>query len=174
MTICADSRHNLKMTSGEIHIRFADIADCDTVLGFIRALASYEKLLEEVVADEQALAKTLFGNHRFAEVLIAEKDESAVGFALFFHNYSTFLAKPGIYLEDLFVLPDARKHGVGRALITEVAKIAVERNCGRLEWSVLDWNEAAIGFYRRLGAISLDGWSTNRMTGDALRALANS
>ncbi len=162
------------MTASDIRIRFAKVADCDTILGFIRALASYEKLLEEVVADEQALAKTLFGSHRFAEVLIAEKNESAVGFALFFHNYSTFLAKPGIYLEDLFVLPDARKHGVGRALITEVAKIAMERNCGRLEWSVLDWNEAAIGFYRRLGAISLDGWSTNRMTGDALRALANS
>ncbi len=160
------------MSAGLTHLRPARVSDCKTILEFIRSLAGYEKLLDEVVATEEALQATLFGDRPYAEVVIAERAGEPVGFALFFHTFSTFLAKPGLYLEDLFVLPEARGHGVGRALICHLAKVAVDRDCGRIDWTVLDWNEPAIGFYQRLGATSLKGWSINRLSGDALRELA--
>jgi GNAT superfamily N-acetyltransferase len=152
-------------------IRAATVDDVPTILGFIRDLADYEKLASEVVADEAKLRATLFGARPAAEVLIAE-DPEPVGFALFFTSYSTFLAKPGLYLEDLFVRPSARGRGVGAKLMAACAKLAVERDYGRFEWSVLDWNEPAIGFYRKLGAAPMDTWTVQRLTGDALRALA--
>ena len=155
-----------------MRVRAATPADVPLILAFIRELAAYEKLAEEVVATEATLAATLFGPRPYAFVLIAEVDGIAAGFALFFHNYSTFLGRPGIFLEDLFVRPDARGRGAGRALISRLAAIAVERGCGRLEWAVLDWNESAIGFYRKLGAAPMDDWTVYRLTGDALARLA--
>ena len=154
-------------------IRSAHRSDVPLVLAFIRELAAYERLAEEVVATEDTLAASLFGPHPAAEVLIAELDGAAVGFALFFPNYSTFLGKAGIYLEDLFVRPGARGRGVGRALLCRLAAIAMERGCGRLEWAVLDWNESAIGFYKKLGAAAQSDWTTYRLTGDALSALSD-
>jgi GNAT superfamily N-acetyltransferase len=148
--------------------------DVPLVLDFIRALAEYERLAHEVQATEDGLRATLFGAHPYAEVVFAVVDEHEVGFALFFHNYSTFLAKPGLYLEDLFVLPEARGRGVGKALLKELARIAVERDCGRFEWWVLDWNEPSIEFYRRQGAVPMDEWTVFRVTGDALDHLAQS
>ena len=156
-----------------VAIRPATAADVPDILGFIRDLAAYEKLAHEVVADEAALAATLFGARPAAEVLIAELAGEPVGFALYFTSYSTFLAKAGLYLEDLFVLPEWRGHGLGLALMKRLAAIAVERGCGRFEWSVLDWNEPAIGFYKSLGATLMDGWSIVRVTGDALQKLAS-
>lgn len=153
-------------------LRLADATDVPTILAFIRALADYEKLLDMVVADEASLHQTLFGPTRYAEVVIADYQGTPAGFALFFHNYSTFLAKPGIYLEDLFVDPSLRGKGIGKALITYLATLAVERGCGRLEWSVLDWNQPAIDFYQSLGAVMLHDWRINRVTGDALHAMA--
>jgi GNAT superfamily N-acetyltransferase len=153
-------------------IRSARSEDVATILAFIRALADYEKLSHEVIADEERLRATLFGTRPAAEVLIAESSGRPVGFALFFTNYSTFLAKPGLYLEDLFVLPEARGDGVGGALMAALAKLCLDRDYGRFEWSVLDWNEPAIKFYRRLGAIPLDAWTGQRLTGAALAALA--
>ena len=153
-------------------LRFATAEDTAIILGMIRALADYERLTHEVVADEDLLRRTLFGDRRVAEVLLATDGGEAAGFALFFHNFSTFLGRPGIYLEDLFVRPEARGRGIGAALLARLAHIAVERGCGRLEWSVLDWNEPAIGFYRRLGAVPMDGWTTFRLTGPALDDLA--
>ena len=155
-----------------MNVRAATRDDAPLILAFIRELAAYEKLAEEVVATEDTLAATLFGPRPYAFVLIAEVDGESAGFALFFHNYSTFLGRPGIFLEDLFVRPDGRGHGVGRALIARIAAIATERGCGRLEWAVLDWNENAIGFYRKLGATALSDWTTYRLTGDALARLA--
>jgi len=154
-------------------IRTANESDVALILSFIRALAVYEKLEHKVVATEETLRSTLFGNPRFAEVLIGEEDGTPIAFALFFHNYSTFLARPGIYLEDLFVKPEARGRGYGRALLARLAAISKERNCGRVEWAVLDWNTPSIAFYRSLGAVSLDDWKTFRLTGDALEALAD-
>ncbi|MES0874145.1 GNAT family N-acetyltransferase [Sinimarinibacterium thermocellulolyticum] len=156
-----------------IEIRAAAPGDVPVLLRLIRALADYEKLLDQVVATEDAIAAALFGQPRYAEALLARCDGEAVGFALFFHNYSTFLGRPGLYLEDLFVVPEARGRGIGRALFAQVARIAVERDCGRLEWAVLDWNQPAIEFYRRLGAQALDQWTLNRLTGAPLRALAD-
>ena len=153
-------------------IRPADESDVPLIFQFIRDLARYERLEDRVVATEESLRASLFGNPRFAEVLIAEEDERPVGFALFFHNYSTFLGRAGIYLEDLFVKPEARGRGYGRALLARLAAIATERNCGRVEWAVLDWNEPSIAFYRSLGAVSLDDWRIFRLTGDALDELA--
>jgi GNAT superfamily N-acetyltransferase len=155
-------------------IRPAVAADVPTILRFIRSLAEYEKLLDSVVADEEKLRATLFGERPYAEVLIATWNDTPAGFALFFHNYSTFLAKPGIYLEDLFVDPEFRGKGLGKALLIHLAKLAVERDCGRLEWSVLDWNEPAIGFYKSLGATPMDEWTIFRVTGDALTRLSQS
>ncbi|MGD8326391.1 MAG: GNAT family N-acetyltransferase [Sphingomonadales bacterium] len=154
------------------NIRFATEDDISIILEFIRALAEYEKLSHEAIASEDGLRKTLFGERPYAEVLVAEVDNAPAGFALFFHNYSTFLGKPGLYLEDLFVKPDFRGHGLGKALFAELARIAMERDCGRLEWWVLDWNEPAIGFYKSLGAEAMDDWTVYRLTGSALKALA--
>jgi len=155
-------------------IRLARADDCATILGFIRDLAAYEKLSDEVVADEAKLRATLFGAAPAAEVLIAEDETGPVGFALFFTSYSTFLAKPGLYLEDLFVRPAARGKGTGKALMIELAKICIARDYGRFEWSVLDWNEPALAFYRSLGALPQSEWTVQRVTGAALATLANS
>ena len=153
-------------------IRAATPDDIPTIAGLIRALAQYEKLEDQVVLDEARLRDHLFGERPYAEALLAEEDDGQVaGFALFFHNYSTFLARPGIYLEDLFVRPEHRGKGHGKALLREVARLAVERGCGRLEWAVLNWNEPAIRFYRALGAVAMDEWTTYRLTGEALKKL---
>lgn len=154
-------------------IRPAMRADLPLILELIRALAEYERLAHACVATEARLEATLFGPRPDAEVLIAEAAGEPAGFALFFHNYSTFLAQRGLYLEDLFVRPAHRGRGVGRALLAELARLAIARDCGRFEWSVLDWNAPAIGFYRALGAEPLDDWTTFRLTGDALRRLAD-
>jgi len=155
-----------------ISIRPAVEPDLDLIIGFIRALADYERLASEVRLDRAVLATHLFGSAPKAEVLIAERDGTAVGFALFFHNFSTFEGRPGIYLEDLFVDPEARAAGAGKALLAALASLALERGCARLEWSVLDWNMLAIDFYRSLGAKSMDEWTINRVEGAALSALA--
>ncbi|MBL8167500.1 MAG: GNAT family N-acetyltransferase [Acidobacteria bacterium] len=154
-------------------IRSATSADVPVILSFINKLAVYEKLAHEVTATEAGLQETLFGERRYAEVVIAYHHGQPVGFALFFHNYSTFLGKPGIYLEDLYVDEDQRGKGFGKALLIHLARLAEERNCGRLEWSVLDWNEPAIKFYKSLGAVPLDEWTVFRVTGAALATLAN-
>ena len=156
-----------------VSIRAATSADVPLILSFIRGLAEYERLPHEVVATEDRLRESLFGERPEAEVLLAFAGEAAAGFALFFHNYSTFLARRGLFLEDLFVVPERRGSGIGRRLLAEVARIAVERECGRLEWSVLDWNESAIGFYRAIGARPMDEWTVFRLTGESLRALAD-
>ncbi|NQD38650.1 GNAT family N-acetyltransferase [Permianibacter sp. IMCC34836] len=156
----------------DLVIRAATPAEVPQILAFIKALAVYEKLEHMVVADEQKLAATLFGERPAAEVRLAEWQGKPAGFALFFANYSTFLAKPGIYLEDLFVLPEYRGKGIGKAMLIHLAKLAVERDCGRLEWSVLDWNTPAIEFYQSLGAVPMDEWTVYRVTGAALPALA--
>lgn len=153
-------------------IRAALPADVPLILTFIRELAEYEKLLDEVSATEALLKHTLFGEHPKAEVIIAEDDTHPIGFALFFHNYSTFLGKPGIYLEDLFVRPQYRGKGVGKQLLQYLARLALERDCGRLEWWVLDWNREAIDFYHRIGAKAMDEWTVYRVTGPELTTLA--
>ncbi len=149
----------------EVEIRFAEQADVPTILDFIRQLADYENLSHQVEADEQTLSKSLFGSRQVAEALIAEIAGKAVGFALFFHNFSTFIGKPGLYLEDVYVQPKTRGAGVGKAIFKRLGEIAIERDCGRLEWSVLDWNQPAINFYQSLGAESMDGWTGNRLSG---------
>lgn len=148
-------------------------ADIPEILNFIKALAVYEKLEHEAVATPELLKRNLFGEERFAEVIFIQEDDVKVGFALFFKNFSTFLGLPGIYLEDLFVLPSSRGKGYGKKLIVHIAKIAVDRGYGRFEWSVLDWNSPAIDFYRSIGAIPMDEWTVQRMTGDTLKKLAN-
>lgn len=153
-------------------IRDATAADVPLILQFIRDLAEYERLAHAVVATEETIRQTLFGDRPFAEVIIGEEDGIPAGFALFFHNYSTFLAAPGIYLEDLYVKPEHRGKGYGRALLARLAALAVQRGCGRVEWAVLNWNEPAIGFYKSLGARPQDDWTVYRVTGDALRSLA--
>ena len=155
-----------------LHLRPATEADCDLILSFIKELAEYEKLSHEVVADAAMLHEHLFGNRRIAEVIIADYEEQAVGFALFFYNFSTFLGRPGMYLEDLYVQPAYRGKGIGEALLKYLAKLAVDRECGRLEWSVLNWNEPAISFYERMGAVPMDEWTVYRLTGSALTAAA--
>jgi len=158
--------------SAGIHIRKATIDDTPLILALIVGLAEYERLPHEVVATEARVRESLFGARPDAEVVIADLGGEPVGFALFFHNYSTFLARRGLYLEDLFVKPAWRARGVGRALLAHLAALAVERECGRLEWSVLDWNESAIRFYRSVGAVGIDGWTVQRLTGDAMARLA--
>jgi GNAT superfamily N-acetyltransferase len=147
--------------------------DVPLILRLIRALAEYERLAHEVVATEATLRETLFGPRPCAEVVIAYAGSEAVGFAVWFQNYSTFLSRAGLYLEDLFVLPHWRGHGIGRQLLGHLAQIAVARQCGRVEWSVLDWNEPAREFYRRIGARPMDEWTVYRLTGDALQRLAS-
>ena len=159
------------MTGSSVELRNAGREDVPLILQLIRELAEYERLPHEVVANEELLAGALFSERPAAEALIASLDGEPVGFALFFTNFSTFLARPGIYLEDLFVRPHARGRGIGRAMLQRIAAIAVERNCGRMEWSVLDWNGPAIGFYRNLGAVPMDEWTVFRLTGDALARL---
>lgn len=154
-----------------IRIRFAAETDTALVLSFIRALAEYEHMEPLVTATEESLREALF-RRKGAEVILAEKDGEPVGFSLFFHNFSTFLGKPGLYLEDLFVLPKARGEGIGRLLLAFLAKLAVERGCGRFEWSCLDWNTPSIAFYRKMGAKAMDEWTTYRADGEALSALA--
>lgn len=153
-------------------IRAATEADTALILTFIHGLADYEKLRHEVVATEDSLRESLFGNHRIAEVIIGEWEQTPVAFALYFHNFSTFLGQAGIYLEDLFVKPEMRGKGIGRMMLSYLARIATERNCGRLEWSVLDWNEPALRFYRSLGAELMDEWTVHRVSGKTLEQLA--
>lgn len=155
-----------------LKIRFAGPGDVPLILSFIRELAEYEKLEDEVVTDEATLARTLFGPRAYAEVLIGERDGQAISFALFFHNFSSFNGKPGLYLEDLFVKPDLRSLGVGKRMLSRLARLAEERDCVRFEWAVLDWNETAIKFYQKLGAKPLNTWIIYRLVGDALKTLA--
>ncbi len=145
-------------------IRFATLEDVPLILKFIKGIAAYEKLSHQVETTEAKLTETLFGDKKYAEVLLAFDGDTAVGFALFFHNYSTFRAMPGMYLEDLFVEPEYRGKAFGKALLNEVITIAKNRHCGRVEWSVLDWNKPAIDFYKSMGAESMDEWTTFRMT----------
>jgi GNAT superfamily N-acetyltransferase len=154
-------------------IRPATPSDVPLIAHFIRALAEYERLAQEVVLREDDLRENLFGPRRYAEVLFVEENGQPVGFALFFHNFSTFLARPGLYLEDLFVLPEHRGSGHGEALLRRLAAIALERGCGRLEWAVLDWNKDAIRFYERIGARLMKDWKVYRVAGSALDRLAN-
>jgi GNAT superfamily N-acetyltransferase len=158
--------------SGGIRVVPATEADVPVILAMIRGLAEYEKLAHVVIATGERLRETLFGARPAAEVLLANLDGKCVGFALFFSTYSTFLAQPGAYLEDLYVVPEARGRGAGIALLIELARIAVTRGYGRVEWSVLNWNEPSIQFYKKLGAIAMDEWTSYRLTGEALRLLA--
>jgi GNAT superfamily N-acetyltransferase len=160
------------MSHDKIEIRSAEERDVPLILDFIQRLAEYERMRDMCVASEEKLRATLFGDRPDAEVIFAVIDGKEAGFALFFHNYSTFLAQRGLYLEDLFVHPEARGKGAGYALLSALARIAIDRNCGRLEWAVLDWNQLAIDFYRRIGATPQDEWTTFRVTGDSLTALA--
>ena len=155
-----------------VNIRSAIQGDVPVIAQLIRGLARFEKLEHEVVMTEDLLATALFGERQYAEVLLAEDEGLAVGFALFFHNFSTFLGRPCIYLEDLFVMPEHRGKGIGRLLLASLARLAVERHCGRLEWAVLDWNREAIRFYERLGARPNSDWTIYRLTGEALSGLA--
>lgn len=151
--------------------RFAQEADCGLVLDFIKALAVYEKMLDEVVATEELLREWIFEKKK-AEVFFACEDGKEIGFAVFFHNFSTFLGRAGLYLEDLFVLPEHRGKGYGKAILKELARIAAERGCGRVEWACLDWNTPSIDFYRSLGAVPMDQWTVYRLTGETLTNLA--
>lgn len=163
---------NTPTTADTFRIRPSTAQDSAAILGFIRELADYEKLAYEVSATEQDIRTQLFGAHPKAECVIAELGGTAIGFALYFHNFSTFLAKPGLYLEDLYVKQEFRGQGYGRRLLSYLAKLALARGCGRFEWAVLDWNEPAIRFYQSLGARIMDAWRINRLTGSALEKLA--
>ncbi|MBR0272304.1 MAG: GNAT family N-acetyltransferase [Methanobrevibacter sp.] len=156
----------------EVSFRFANENDCGLILEFINALAVYEKMEDEVIATEDVLNEWLFEKNA-AEVIFAMEGDVEVGFALFFHNFSTFLGKAGIYLEDLYVKPEFRSKGYGKALIKKLAQIAVERDCGRFEWSCLDWNQPSIDFYLSLGAVPMEGWTVYRVSGDTLNDLAD-
>ena len=155
----------------KISFRFATEDDCGLILKFIKALAEYEKMLDQVISTEELLKEWIFTKSK-AEVIFLCEDGVEVGFALFFHNFSTFLGRAGLYLEDLFVLPDKRGKGYGKAILKKLAQIAVERGCGRLEWWCLDWNKPSIDFYLSLGAEPMDEWTVYRMTGDVLRDFA--
>lgn len=156
----------------KIQIRFAGIEDTPTILRLIKELSVYEKLSHTVLNSEALLKENLFGKKQFAEVLIAEYDNQPAGFALFFHNYSTFVGKPGIYLEDLYVQPEMRAKGIGKSLFLELVKLAKERNCGRVEWSVLNWNTPAVDFYKRIGAVPMDEWTVYRLDAEKIDELA--
>ena len=166
-------RPRASMPAAEFRIAAATERDVPLILELIKGLASYERLAHEVMATEDGLRATLFGARPDAEVVIAWAGDEATGFALFFHNYSTFLGRRGLYLEDLFVRPAWRGRGLGRRLLAHLAALAVERGCGRFEWAVLDWNEDAIRFYRSVGAVSMDDWTTYRLTGEALARFAS-
>jgi len=153
-------------------LRFAEEKDVPLILEFIKGLAEYEKMLDKVTATEEILRESLF-DRKAAEVIIGEYDGTPVSFALFFHNFSTFLGKPGIYLEDLYVKPEMRGKGIGQTMLSFLAKLAVERKCGRLEWWCLDWNEPSIQFYKKMGAIPMEEWTVYRVCDDALINLAN-
>ena len=155
----------------DVNFRFAQQEDCDKILNFIKELAEYENLSEQVVATEDLLREWIFEKEK-AEVLLAEEGDKAIGFALFFHNFSTFLGRAGIYLEDLFVRPEYRGRGIGKAMLKRLARIAVERGCGRLEWACLDWNKPSIDFYLSLGAKPMDEWTVYRICGDTLNEMA--
>ena len=161
------------MADALVSIRPATVDDVPLIRQLIAELAVYERLADAAVATDEGLREQLFGTQPAAEVLIGEIDGEAAGFALFFHNFSTFLGKRGLYLEDVFVRPQHRGAGLGKHLMAALARIAVQRDCGRFEWSVLDWNAPAIGFYRTLGAVGMDEWTVQRLEGDALRALAS-
>ena len=161
------------MKTDNFTIRPATVADVPIILELIRALATYERAPNEVTATEENLVEVLFGERPAAEVLLAFENETAVGFAVFFHNFSTWLGRPGLYLEDLFVRPEDRGKGYGRALLIQLANIARDRGCGRMEWAVLDWNEPAIEFYRKLGAKPMDDWTVFRLTRDGIAELAD-
>ena len=161
------------MKTENFAIRAATAADVPIILELIRALATYERAPNDVTATEDGLSKVLFGEKPAAEVLLAFENEMAVGFAVFFHNFSTWLGRPGLYLEDLFVRPEDRGKGYGRALLIHLAKIARDRGCGRMEWAVLDWNEPAIQFYRKLGAKPMDDWTVFRLKRDGIAKLAD-
>ena len=153
-------------------IKLAEPDDTSLILSFIKELAAYENLSHEVVADEVTLRQSLFGERRVAEVIIGLFEDKPVGFALYFHNFSTFLGKPGIYIEDIYIKPEMRGRGIGSIMFSYLAKLARERNCGRLEWWVLDWNKPSIEFYKRMGAVAMDEWTVYRVTGEALEELA--
>ena len=153
-------------------IRPARIEDCELLAALIRELAAYEKLEHDAKATGDDLRRHLFGERPFAEALVADEDGQAVGFAIFFHSFSTFSGKPGLYLEDLFVKPESRGRGIGKSLMVRLAKIAIDRDCGRFEWAVLDWNAPSIAFYKTLGAVPKDEWTVYRVDGEALKHLA--
>lgn len=159
--------------NNNIVIRFATASDVPLILQFIKELADYEKLLDQVVATEELLLEKLFGDKQYAEVILAYVDHKPVGFALFFHNFSTFLGKPGIYLEDLYVKPESRGLGIGKKLLSFLANLAIERDCGRLEWWVLDWNKPAWDFYLSIGAKPMEEWTVHRVSGQELINLAD-
>ena len=161
------------MNTSSLQIRRADATDVPTILSLIRELADFERLSHEVVADEALLCETLFGDHPGAEVVMAQVADEVVGFALFFQNFSTFLGRPGLYLEDLYIRPKFRGQGHGEQLLRHLAAICAERRYGRMEWSVLDWNQRAIDFYKSLGAQSMNDWTVFRVTGEALRNLGS-
>ena len=156
----------------KINLRFAQPEDTSTIIGLIRELAKFEKLEHEFVGTEESLKKSLFSDRPECEAVLAFKDKTPIGFALFFHNYSTFLTKKGLYLEDLYVTPEARGLGVGKFLLQFLAKVALERDCGRMEWWVLDWNKNAIEFYHKLGAEPMDEWTVFRLSGESLKQLS--
>lgn len=161
------------MENNNIKIRFANESDTDLILQFIQDLAEYEKLSDNLNVNDKLIKKYLFGKSRVAECLIGEYDEVPCGFAVFFFNYSTFKGKPGLYLEDLFVKPEMRGKGIGKALLIELAKLAKERDCARLEWSVLDWNQPAIDFYKSLGAIPMSEWTVYRLEEKEIEKLSS-
>jgi GNAT superfamily N-acetyltransferase len=167
-----DKRSSVTAETPRFEIKPATESDVPIIFCFIKKLAAYERLSHEVVATEELLRRTLFGSRRTAEVAIGYEASKPVGFVLFFHNYSTFLARPGLYIEDLFIEEDYRRRGYGRALLLYVARLAKERGCGRLEWSVLDWNQPAIDFYKKLGAVPMNEWTVFRATGKSLDKLA--
>ena len=171
--VCDEAAAKAQHAKPEPAFRFATRSDCALILDFIRKLAAYEKMLDEVVATEELLEEWLFDKQK-AEVVFCLEDDREVGFALFFHNFSTFLGRAGIYLEDLYVLPEHRGKGYGKALLKKLAQIAVERGCGRLEWWCLDWNRPSIDFYLSLGAEPMSNWTTYRIAGDTLAKLASS
>ena len=163
---------NIATSLPDFVLRKATVEDCPLILGFIRELADYEKLLHEVVASVETLEESLFGKVAYAQSVIGEYQGTAVGYALFFNNFSTFTGRPGIYLEDLYVQPHMRGQGFGKCLLAYLARLAVDKGCTRVEWSVLDWNEPSIQFYRSIGAAPMDEWTVQRLDGEALASFA--